>query len=96
MRKTATFFSLNALGISITLLLIVLISGLAWYLAFIPLFLTILIGLIIIIGPGSAKPSGKNAKEKELQVLKMERMLVMLLDLLTLILLITTSVLAIL
>lgn len=92
MRKTNLFISLQGLGMAISLLLFVLVTAL-WYLACIPLFVTLLLGLILIIGPSMPKRRGKGAAESEINKLKMQMLLTGAVDLITFVLLLVLLIL---
>jgi hypothetical protein len=91
MRKTNLLISFQGLGMAISLMLLFLVTAL-WYLAFIPLFVTLLVGLVLIIGPSMPK-KGKGAAENELQKAKMQMLLTGAIDLITFALLLVLAIL---
>jgi magnesium-transporting ATPase (P-type) len=92
MRKTNLFISLQGLGMAISLMILFLLYA-AWYISFIPLFITLLVGLILIIGPSMPKKQGKGASESELNKLKMQMLLIGAVDLITFALLLVLAIL---
>lgn len=95
MRKTNLFISLQGLGMTISLLLYFLVTTL-WYLALIPLFVSLLAGLVLIVGPSLPRKRGKYATETELNKAKMQMLLVGSIDLITFALLLLLLILSLL
>lgn len=91
MRKTNLLISLQGLGMAIVLMLLTLVTS-VWYLAFIPLFITLLIGLVLIIGPSMPR-KGKGAAQSELNKAKIQMLITGAIDLITFALLLVLAIL---